>query len=202
MISENKINISNLVESGKKYCEENPFYGVLCLFLQYYFCGQKEFPLMKFMKDVTRTEEEFKVFMVFREYALSIYFENFLKTKDSIENIMYAVISTLKTSYDKDKSVLSPYINSITENVSEIIEKYNYIKNSYIPKLESIEKFKQLETAIFYLEEAKKYEEKAKECNIFALEHLKDIQSHFQNNFLKVENKISNILTIENKKML
>ena len=66
MISLKKNNISHLIKTGKEIVKENNFYSTLNLFLKYYFVNkdEKDFYLNNFIKDVTKNENEFKVFML------------------------------------------------------------------------------------------------------------------------------------------
>ena len=78
------------------------------------------------------------------------------------EDMVYVLVGYVKNAYDADHKVLSPFINSITENETEVINKFNIIKTSYSMRKESLEKFEKLTEAIEYLEKAKEYECKAK----------------------------------------
>lgn len=196
-----KDNIENLKDIGRRICDENPFYNTLSLFLKCFFIQEKN--LMNFVKDLTKNEQEFQTFMIFKEYALYVYhskLEGVFNKKDSIEDRIYVVISYIKSSYDTNKEVIEPFIRIICKSKHEVAEKFNYIKTNYIPRVESLEKFKKLERAIEYLEEAKMYEEKAKHCNKMALEYLHDIKTHFESSMSTIENQSRNkLLSIENK---
>jgi hypothetical protein len=205
MISLKKNNISNFIKNGKEIVKENNFYSTLNLFLKYYFVNkdEKDFYLHNFIKDVTKNQDEFKVFMVYKEYALDIYYSklrNFTNNL-SVDDIVYSIISYVKKSYDEDRKVLSPYIISIEENVNEILEKFNFIKNNYIVKIDLIEKFKKLKESMSLLEQAEEHQKNANYCRQKAIEILRDIKNPFENNIREMEDINSNteILCIKNK---
>ena len=91
MISLKKNNISHLIKTGKEIVKENNFYSTLNLFLKYYFVNkdEKDFYLNNFIKDVTKNENEFKVFMVYKEYALNVYYS---KLRPLFSNKLYIKI--------------------------------------------------------------------------------------------------------------
>ena len=64
----------NYLKIGKNIIESNPFYNTLNLFLKYYFVNnrEKDYYLNSFIKDIIKNEDEFKVFMVFKEYSLQV----------------------------------------------------------------------------------------------------------------------------------
>lgn len=192
MISLKKNNIQTLVTTGKQIVKENNFYSTLHLFLKYYFVNkdEKDFYLNNFIKDVTKNENEFKVFMVYKEYALDIYYSklrHLFENNLCIDDIVYSIISYVKNSYTEDKKVLSPYIVSINENVDEIIEKFNFIKNNYIIKVDLIEKFKKLNESMALLEEAEEHQKNANYCRKKAIEILRDIKNPFEDTLKKIE---------------
>ena len=205
MISLKKNNISNLIKNGKQIVKENNFYSSLNLFLKYYFVNkdEKDFYLHNFIKDVTKNQDEFKVFMVYKEYALDIYYSKLrnFTINLSVDDIDYSIISYVKKSYDEDRKVLSPYIISIEENVNEILEKFNFIKNNYIVKIDLVEKFKKLKESMSLLEQAEEHQKNANYCRQKAIEILRDIQNPFENNLREMEGISSNteILCIKNK---
>lgn len=201
-----KKNISNLIKNGKEIVKENNFYSTLNLFLKYYFVNknEKDFYLHNFIKDVTKNQDEFKVFMIYKQYALDIYYsklKNLFPNNLSIDDIVYSIISYVKKSYDEDRKVLSPYIISIEENVNEILEKFNFIKNNYIVKIDLVEKFKKLKESMSLLEEAEEHQMNANYCRQKAIEILRDIQNPFENNLIEMEDvtKDTEILFIKNK---
>lgn len=192
------------LETGKNIVETNPFYNTLNLFLKYYFVNnvEKEFYLNSFIKDIIKDENEFKVFIVFKEYALHIYHEKYKELFDNLNEIddkIYILIGYIKLAYDNDRNVIKPYISSITENQTDIINKFNYVKSSYIFKEESKDKFKRLKDAITYLEKARYHEEQAKYYNNIALENLKNIKSYFENTFshIKYDVESTKVLTLK-----
>lgn len=124
-------------EDGKDIINKNPFYNTLSLFLKYHFVKyqEKDFYLMNFIKEITKNENEFKVFIVFKEYAMDIYHRNLdenFKNNSSIDTIINTIIFYLKKSYDNDRNVIKPFITSINENSNDIIEKFHFIKSSYV----------------------------------------------------------------------
>lgn len=195
------LNKKDYITAGKKIVETNPFYNTLNLFLKYYFVeySEKDFYFTSFIKDIIKNENEFEIFMIFKEYSLHIYHNNLkdiINFNEKIENIVYIIIANVKINYDNDKSVLKPFIHSISENKNEILEKFNYIKSNYIFKTEYISAFKKLEETIFNLEKAKEYEEiakenqeKAKYYNNLALESLKNIKNNFNVKYLKIDDE-------------
>jgi hypothetical protein len=177
---------------GKNIVETNPFYNTLNLFLKYYFVNnlEKEFYLNSFIKDIIKDENEFKVFIIFKEYALHIYhkkYEELFDNLNSLDNKIYILIGYVKLSYENDRNVIKPYISSLTDNQTDIINKFNYIKSSYIFKEESNDKFEKLKDAITYLEKARYHEEQAKYYNNIALENLKNIKCYFENTFSQIK---------------
>ena len=102
-------------------------------------------------------------------------------------------------NYETDRNVIKPFIVSISDNKNEIINKFNYIKSSYIFKIETMDKFQKLKDAITYLEKAKYHEEQARYYNNIALDNLKDIKIHFENTFNQINYQdATNILSIKN----
>lgn len=195
---------TDYIEIGKNIVETNPFYNTLNLFLKYYFVNnvEKEFYFNSFIKDIIKDENEFKVFIVFKEYALHIYHEKFKELFDNINKVednIYTLIGYIKLSYDKDKNVIKPYILNITDKNTDIINKFNYIKTSYKFKKESIDKFDKLKDAIKNLEKAKYHEEQAKYYNNIALENLKNIKCYFESSFseLKYNDDSEKVLSLK-----
>jgi hypothetical protein len=171
------------VKQGQKIINDNHFYKTLSLLLKYYFITkEKDFNFLNFVKEITNTENEFKVFMVFKEYSIYIYHSkvsNIIDSSSSIEDIIYTIIFYVKNTYENDRSVIKPFIISISDNENEVLEKFHSIKSTYILKNDSLDKFEQLKTAITYLEKAQEYDEKAKFYNKLALETLIQIKNHF-----------------------
>lgn len=192
------------LETGKNIVNTNPFYNTLNLFLKYYFINtlEKEFYLNSFIKDIIKDENEFKVFIVFKEYALHVYHDKYVELFDntnSLDNKIYVLLGYVKISYENDRNIIKPYISSITDNQTDIINKFNYIKSSYMFKEESLDKFKKLKDAITYLEKARYHEEQAKYYNNIALEDLKNIKSYFENSFsqLKYKDDSTKVLSLK-----
>lgn len=182
--------ISNpeLIEEGKNIVKINSFYNTLYLLLKYYFVRPIELNMMTFIKDVTNTENEFKVFMVYIDYAIYIHNNIFINIKyDNNEDMIYALISYIKKSYDNDRNVLKPFIHSVTENESEIIEKFNIVKSTYNFKKDAMDKFDQLNKAIIYLEKAREYEDESKKYSNMAVQILTNLKSQFRNTIYNQE---------------
>jgi hypothetical protein len=192
----------DVIKAGKDITVDNEFYNTLSLFLKYYFVKyhEKDFYLMNFIKDITKNENEFKVFMVFKEYSLYIYHHSGLieTFKDSsIEDIVYGIIFYVKHNYDLDRGVIKPFITSINDNNENILEKFNFIKNTYSFKIEAKSKVDKLNEAICYLEKAKELEDQSKEYRRLAMNSLYDIKSYFEKSFKTIEEP-SKFLTIKN----
>ena len=172
--------------------------------MKYYFVNnrEKDYYLNTFIKDIIRNEDEFKVFVVFKEYSLQVYYDKFnelFKKLNSTDDIIHTLLGYVKINYEIDKNVIKPFIVSITDNKTEIINKFNFIKSSYIFKIETMDKFDKLKDSITYLEKAKYHEEQAKHYNNMALDNLKDIKLHFENTFDKINYEdTTNILSIKN----
>jgi hypothetical protein len=69
-------------------------------------------------------------------------------------------------------------------NKNDIIEKYHYIKSSYIIKTDNITKLYELNSVISLLEESKSLEIKAQKCKQLALDKLYKLH-------LTIKNKIT-----------
>lgn len=194
----------NLLEIGKNIINVNPFYNTLNLFLKYYFVNssEKDYYLNSFMKDIINNENEFTVFMVFKEYSLHIYhnkFKELFSNINSTDDLVHTLIGYVKSSYELDKKVIKPFIKTITNNKTDLLNKFNYIKSSYILKSESMDKFEKLKDAIIFLEKGKFHEEKAKYYNEMALNNLISIKTHFETTFNKIKyEEPSKILSIKN----
>ena len=185
LTKENTLTFSKeeFLKKGKELINTNSFYFTLHLLLRYYFQKKQDFYLMDFIKDVTNTENEFKVFMVYIEFALYVYnskLKDMLCEHENSEDIVYILVSYIKDLYDRDHSILKPFINSISENEHEIIEKFNIVKSAYNFKLEALEKFEKLNKAISYLEKSKEHENEARKFSNMALEVLQDLKGKFR----------------------
>lgn len=175
-----------LFEKGKTICEENNFYNTLRLLLKYFFLSSRsEINIMNLIRDVSKTEIEFKVFMVYKNYALDIYYsdvkeslENLKEKEINYDDITFYIIYLVKTKYDEDHSVISSYISGIDND--DIIEKFNFIKNTYKIQKEQLEKMSNLQEVITLLENSKVLEKKAKNYRERALSLLYNIHSTTQ----------------------
>lgn len=186
---------------GKEIILSNPFYYTLHILLKYSFVKQDDFYIINFIKEITKSETEFKVFMVYKEYALYKYhthLRELFTPDDNIDDIVYTIIYNMKIEYDNDRSVIKPFIITINENENEIIDKFNFIKNHYELKTSIICKFEQLNIAIEYLEKSKELEKKAKEIeeqskkySSLAIDILHVIKNHFENTISKKELQIN-----------
>ena len=182
--------IDELVKNGKIVCSENSFYETLSLLLKYFFCDNN-INIMDIIRNVTKTELEFQTFMIYKNYALDLFYSNKQYIKDmSYDNIVYFLIAMVKINYDENHSVISPYISSIETNKDEIIEKYHYVKSIYSVKNENIEKFNNLNKIISLFEEAKEYDKKANECRSNAMKLLYTIKEKFDKNTIVSEFKL------------
>ena len=182
----------NYLQIGKTSVRDNPFYNTLNLFLKYYFVNNKEkdYYLNSFIKDIINNENEFKVFMVFKEYSLQVYHEKFQELFDNLNNLddnIYILIGYVKVSYENDRNVIKPYISTISDNHVDIINKFNYVKSSYKFRKDSTDKFEKLKEAIECLEKAKYHEDQAKYYNNIAIENLKNIKTYFESSFIHIK---------------
>jgi len=177
-----KNEIQTEIENGKNAIKNNPFYFTLHLLFKYYFLKQPEIYLMNFLKDITRTENEFKVFMVYMEFGVDLYTKK-LKDIHSLaedEDMIYIIISNIKNTYDKDRSVIKPFIKTISENEYNIIEKFNTAKIMSDFKQDALEKFNNLNIAISYLNQAKNLEEEAKKYTKMAIDILENLKGCYR----------------------
>ena len=62
-----------LINTGKIIINENPFYFSLHLFIKYYFIKSQDFYLLNLLRDITKSENEFKVFMIYINFSIYIY---------------------------------------------------------------------------------------------------------------------------------
>jgi hypothetical protein len=176
-----KVTYNDLINEGKEIIENNPFYFTLHLLIKYYFVKQQDFYLLDFLKDITKTENEFKVFMVYIEFSIYIY-NSQIKNKfincDN-EDMVYIIIAYVKNTYDTDKNVLKPFINTVTENDDEVIDKFNKVKAAYIFKKDTLEKFDILNEALICLEKAKELENESKKYSNRAIDILQGLKGKF-----------------------
>lgn len=177
---------TDIFKKGKNICDENNFYNTLRLLLKYFFLSSRsEVNIMDLIRDVSKTEMEFKVFMVYKNFALDIYysdvktmFDNNDEKEFGYDDITFYIIYLVKTKYDNDHSVISPYISGMDND--DIIEKFNFIKNTYKIQKEQLEKMSNLQEAITLLENSKVFEKKAKSYRDRALSLLYKIHSTTQ----------------------
>ena len=175
----------NYVELGKQICLKNNFYNTLKLLLKYYFLyDKKDINMLEILREVSKNEMEFKTFMIYKNFAIDIYHkfvkDNF-KEKEYImeDDIIYTIIYFVKEEYDKDHSIIRPYITNVDKD--DVVEKFNLIKANYQLRSEVFEKFSKLEEAIRLLEESKILENKAKISRNKALNILNKIHKSMCN---------------------
>lgn len=171
----------SLIDSGKDICDKNPFYNTLKLLLKYFFlCNSSDVNIMDLIRDVSKSETEFKVFMIYRNYAIDIYYSevktNF-ENEDgfSYDDVIFYIIYLVKTKYEENRFVIKPYISNLNEE--DVIEKFNFIKTAYTIQKEQYEKMSNLQEAISLLEESKMLEKKSKQKRDKALSLLYKIHS-------------------------
>ena len=169
-----------LITQGKNIINENPFYFTLHLLIKYYFIKSQDFYLLKFLKDVTNSESEFKVFMIYKDFSIYHYNTEIkdIYNSDS-EDIIYIIIACVKNKYDADKNILKPFITSISENEDEIIEKFNKTKAVYTFKKDTLEKFDILNEALICLDKAGELENESKKYSKRAMDLLKGLKGQF-----------------------
>ena len=155
------------IENGKDICDSNPFYNTLKLLLKYFFlCNSSDVNIMDLIRDVSKTETEFKVFMIYKNYALDVYYSDvkpvFENENDfSCDDVIFYIIYLVKKNYEENRFVIKPYISNLDEE--NIIEKFNFIKMEYTIRKEQYEKMSNLQEAISLLEESKMLEKKSKQ---------------------------------------
>ena len=141
---------------------------------------------MTFIEDVTSSENEFKVFMIFKEFAIYTYQTELLhiidKNEDSIEDICFIIIAYIKKLYDEDRNIIQPYITTLSEHENEVISKFNLIKSDYNFKEESNNKMEKLNQAILYLEKSRELEQESKRYSEMAIDILKNLRVSFKKN--------------------
>ena len=170
------------IEYGKKIIKDNPFYFTLHLILKYYFNNTNEYYFFTFLKDITHSENEFKVFMIYFNYIIDIYNKDIKKINIKYENeddFIYFLIGFLKNKYDNDRKVLKPYIKNITENEEEIIKKFNIAKSTYNYKKDALERFNNINNAIEYLKKAHDLELEAQKYKDMAMEMLINLKGEY-----------------------
>jgi len=177
-------NKESYIEDGKKIINENPFYFTLHLILKYYFNNTNEYYLLSFLKDITNSENEFKVFMIYFEYGLDVYNNEIknLNLKYDNDNFINFLIGYLKKKYDSDHAILKPYIKNITENEDEIVKKFNIAKLTYNFKKDALNRFDKINNAIEYLNKAKELEDEAKKYKDMAMNILTNLKVEMKQN--------------------
>jgi hypothetical protein len=188
-----------IINKGKRIVSENQFYDTLNLLLKYYFIQEQDLYSLNFIKEVTKTENEFKVFMVFKEYGLYLY-HNFLKDilrNEIIENIVYGIIGCIKETYDNDRNVIKPFITTLEEHADEVMHKFNFITSTYTYKMDTFSKFENLNKAIEYLEKSRELERHAKDYSNKAMEILQNLRGSLKKNLENSNDNIPKILTIK-----
>lgn len=157
---------------GLNIVKTNKFYLTLHFLLKCHFIKQDDFNIIKYIKDVIKSEDEFKVFMIYRDYSLYVYNEYFSNNNDDIEFTLYAIIGYVYKTYSNDHNVLKPFITQVTENTDKVLEQYDNFKNSFMIKSEEIGRFDNINTALIYLEKARYLDNEAKRYNNMAIEIL------------------------------
>lgn len=158
---------------GLNIVKTNKFYLTLHFLLKCHFIKQDDFNIIKYIKDVIKSEDEFKVFMIYRDYSLHVYNEYFSRnSNEDIEFTLYAIIGYVYKTYSNDHNVLKPFITQVTENKDKVLEQYDLFKNSFVIKTEE---FDSINTALLYLEKARYLGNEAKRYNDMAIEILQKI---------------------------
>jgi hypothetical protein len=174
----------SFIDNGKDICDSNPFYKTLKLLLKYFFlCNNSDVNIMDLIRDVSKSETEFKVFMIYKNYALDIYYSEvkpILENEFSYDDIIFYIIYLVKTKYEENRFVIKPYISNLDED--DVIEKFNFIKTAYTIQKDQYEKMSNLQEAIALLEESKILEKKSKQKRDKALSLLYKIHSSIIDN--------------------
>jgi hypothetical protein len=174
----------SFIDNGKNICDSNPFYKTLKLLLKYFFlCNSSEVNIMDLIRDVSKSETEFKVFMIYKNYALDIYYSEvkpILENDFSYDDVIFYIIYLVKTKYEENRFVIKPYISNLDED--DVIEKFNFIKTAYTIQKDQYEKISNLQEAIALLEESKMLEKKSKQKRDKALSLLYKIHSSIIDN--------------------
>ena len=172
----------NLLQKGKNIIDTNPFYFTLHLLLKYHFVRQEELFLMTFIKDVIKSENEFKVFLVYIQYSIYVYntnLKNIVTKEDSNDDIVLILVAHVKDTYDKDRRVLCPFITSVHDNEEEVMDKFNIVKSTYEFKIEEKNKFEMLNEAIGYLEKSKALKIESDKYNTKAMNILLNLKTTY-----------------------
>lgn len=149
------------IELGKVIVKENPFYNTLFMLLQCYFTRNHDMYFVHLLRSITNKEDEFKVFMVYKDYAMKLYTDEHMESNYSnLIDRLYALIALIKTNYDSNHKVIQPFINSVSTN-PKILQQFNAIKNSYI--IRDYVKYEKISRIIQIMQEASEYDKKASE---------------------------------------
>ena len=190
----------SFIDNGKDICDNNPFYKTLKLLLKYFFlCNSSDLNIMDLIRDVSKSETEFKVFMIYKNYAIDIYYSEvkpIFENEDgfSYDDVIFYIIYLVKTKYEENRFVIKPYISNLNEE--DVIEKFNFIKTAYTIQKEQYEKMSNLQEAISLLEESKMLEKKSKQKRDKALSLLYKIHSSI------IDNTNNNSTLIETNRSL
>ena len=178
--------------NGKRICDENNFYNILSIFLRYYFLGDDNINIVNLIRNVTKTENEFHVFIVYKNYAIDLFNierENIENMKLDTTEMVYYLINEIKTRYDNNKKILEPYIKTLNDNKSEILEQYNMIKNQFRIEEQEIKKLMKLKNTIELLNISKEYENKANKLREEALNNLLEYYTNMSKE-IRIHNKL------------
>ena len=174
-----KISKEEYCNIGLNIIKTNKFYLTLHFLLKCHFIKQDDFNIINYIKDVIKSEDEFKVFMIYRDYSLHVYKENLLKSvlseNDNIEFVLLTIIGYVYKTYTENHNVLKPFITQVTENKDKVLEQYDMFKNSFIIKTEEIDN---INTALIYLDKAKYLEMESRKYNNMAIEILQKIKKN------------------------
>jgi hypothetical protein len=173
-----KISKEEYCNIGLNIIKKNKFYLTLHFLLKCHFIKQDDFNIINYIKDVIKSEDDFKVFMIYRDYSMYVYKEYFTDDED-IEHMLYSIIGYVYKTYSENHDVLKPFITQVTENKDKVLEQYDIFKNSFVIKSEEIEN---INTALVYLEKARYLDNEAKRYNNMAIEILQIISKKEKKN--------------------
>ena len=148
-----------LVKLGQEIVKSNQFYNTLYLILQCYFTKNYEMYFIHLLRSITNREDEFKVFMIHKDYAIKLYENSLIGVHHILQNRLYSLIGLIKTNYDRDRNVIQPYINLETSKESETINQYHTIKNSYV--IRDLVKYEKINEIIKIMQQASDYDNRA-----------------------------------------
>lgn len=185
------------IEEGKDIIKDNPFYFTLHLILKYYFTKQTELYIMNFLSDVTKSEAEFKVFMIYIEYSIYVY-NNYIKDEfrdvTNSEDLVFIIVAYVKKTYSENPKVLQPFIHSVNENQDQVISKFNTVKSAYEFKADALKKLGDLNRAIEYLEKSKQLEIEAKKYSELAMVILSELKGSFRKTIFSTDSSTTYFL--------